>query len=160
MTVKRLRFAAGLTLVEIMAAVGVLSVAVIGACGYRYYAALDARKAGMLKTASDLALLLTESWRGVQGDETFDPTACFGSDLAISTITEGSVEPDDETFTLLGGYTVVVNGTTHVAILSWKDVSSGLRALSVVVGWPQTNQVTANTVHAARSFRLVTYTSR
>jgi prepilin-type N-terminal cleavage/methylation domain-containing protein len=159
MTVKRPKSGKGLTLVEIMAAMSILSVAVIGTCGYRYYAALDARKAGMRKTASDIALLLTESWRGVQGDETFDPTACFGSDLAISTIAEGSVEPDDESFTLLGGYTVVVHGTTYVAVLSWKDIGSGLRALSVAAGWPQTNQAAAKTVAAERSFKLVTYTS-
>ena len=85
----------------------ILVVAVFGASGYRYYAALDARKAAMQMTAARVCLLLCESWRGVKGSETYDPTANLSSDLTITTGT-GLAKPDD--FTLLGSYIVVANG--------------------------------------------------
>jgi len=143
------------TLVEVMAATLILTVVVLGAAGYRYYTALDVRKASMHTAASRIALLLSESWRGVKGIETYDPTAHFGTDLAI-TASGGSSAPGG--FTLLGSYTVALNGVNYYATLSWKDVSTGLRALNVVVAWSQKSQVTTNVADADKSFKLTTYT--
>lgn len=158
MAVKRAKSAAAFTLVEVMITVLILSVAVIGASSYRYYAALDARKAAVQATAARMGLTLCESWRGLGGTETFDPIAYFGSSLTISAIGQ-SIEPDDATFTLLGGYTVVSEGVNYYAVLSWKDVSTELRALNIVVAWPQRGQAASSIADADKSFKLTTYTS-
>ena len=156
MTAKRPKSAGAFTLVEIMAAILILSIALFGASGYRYYAALDARKATKQMTAARVCLLLCESWRGVKGSETYDPTANLGSDLTITTGT-GLAKPDD--FTLLGSYIVVANGVDCYVTMSWKDIGTGLRALNVIVAWPQTNQVANSVVDTDKSFELTTYTS-
>jgi prepilin-type N-terminal cleavage/methylation domain-containing protein len=144
MTVKRPRLVAGFTLIEIMIATVVLLIAVLGTSAFRYTAALGARKADLQTTAARMALLLCESWRGVEGIETYDPTTYFGSDLTISNCTDqkyhgllGTVLP--ETFTPLGIYSVASDDVDadvdYHAFLSWKDVQPGLRALNVVVAW-------------------------
>jgi len=52
MLVKCRKFAAAVTLVEAVVAAAILAVAVLGASAYRYYAALDVRKAGLQRTAA------------------------------------------------------------------------------------------------------------
>ncbi len=156
MTVKRLKSTGGFTLVEAMITILILSIAVIGTSGYRYHAALDAQKAAMHMTAARVTLLLTESWRGVKGDETYDPIAHLGSDLVITTGDSTTVEG----FNLLGGYTVVANGVNYYVTLSWKDVGTELRILNVVVTWIQRDQGQTGSYYADKSFELTTYTSR
>jgi len=164
MAVKQLKSAAGFTLVEVMTAILILSVAVIGASGYRYYAALDARRAAMQTTGSRVGLLLCESWRGLSDPNTFDPVAQFSSELTITTATEASTleyHYKAAGFTLLGVYTIATNGVSYYAVLSWKDVSIGLRALNVVVVWPPQGQIGSNYLYyyACKSFKLTTYAS-
>ena len=169
MTIKRSKSTAAFTIIEVMAAILILSIAVIGASGYRYYAALDARKAAMQATAARIGLLLCESWRGVEGTETYDPAVYFGSELAIAenpifefssghAITGPIVT---ESFTPLGIYSVVANNATYYAVLSWKDVSTELRALNVIIAWELRGQgVTGDTdVSGLKLFELTTYTS-
>ena len=155
MSTEQIRRTRGVTLIEVMLAILILSVAVFGASGYRYYATLDARKADMHSTAARIGLLLCESWRGVKGAETYDPTAYFASELTITPITV-PYEFEYTGFTLLGGYAVVLNRANYYAILSWKDVDTGLRALNVVVAWAPREQVGIG--GAYRSFELTTYT--
>jgi len=155
MTIKRSKSETGVTLIEVMVSIVILLVAVTGTFGYRYYAALDARRAAMRRTSARIGLLLCESWRGVKGDSTYDPITYLGSDLAITTST-GPAEPNG--FTPLGSYTVVSNDATYYATMSWKDVSTGLRALNVVVAWAQREIGTANLNDADKSFALTTYT--
>jgi len=78
----------------------------------------------------------------------------LGSDLTI-TASSGPAEPTD--FTLLGSYTVTVNGANYYITLSWKDVSTGLRALNVVVAWAQRTQGVSSLNDADKSFKLTTY---
>ena len=153
---KRFCFRRGVSLLEIVIAIVILAVAVIGASGYRYYTALDARKAVMQSTAARIGLLLCESWRGLGGAETYDPTAHLGPELPI-TAGSGPAKPED--FTLLGSYAIVLNGANYYATLSWKDVSAGLRALSVVVAWAQRPQEEPSFEEADKLFKLTTYTS-
>jgi len=169
MTTKRSKSTAAFTIIEVMVAILILSVAVIGASGYRYYAALDARKAAMQATAARIGLLLCESWRGLNGIETYNPAAYFGSDLVIAAnpvfdfsaghaITGPIV---NESFTPLGIYSIVADGATYYAILSWKDINTDLRALNVVIAWELRGRgVTAQTdVAGLKLFELTTYTS-
>lgn len=156
MTVKRAKSAAAFSLVEVMVAILILSVAVIGASAYRYYAALDARKASVRITAARMGVMLCESWRGVSGVETFAPTAYFGTDIAI---TDGEGPAVPEGFTALGSYEIVSNGVNYYATLSWQDVGTGLRALNVAVAWPLRDQGASSLANTDRVFELTTYVS-
>ena len=149
----KIRFRRGMSLIGAMVAVVILLIALIGTSSFRYYAALDGRRAGTQTTAARVALTLCESWRGVKGDQTFDnfvmqdcftyfpsiqsdPTALLGSDLQISTSASGPDKPAD--FVLLGSYIVAldyIESVNYNVTLSWKDIQTGLRALNVVVTW-------------------------
>ena len=136
-TIKRPGFTAGLTLIEVMAAVAILAIAALGTSAFRYHAALGARTADLQTTAARTALLLCESWRGTSDPNTFDPIQLATSDpnsaLAIE-VSYASLEvPAD--FTPLGIYRITIDGVNYYAVLSWKDISPGLRALNVVVAW-------------------------
>ena len=142
---KKNGFRPGSTLVGSLTAVAILLVALIGTSSFRYYAALDGRKAAAQTTAARIALMLCESWRGWQGDLTYDPIVHLGSVMSI-TVAEGSNTPAG--FTLLGSYKIILdeneddtNGADYYASLSWQDVQPGLRALNVVVSWSQRGQV-------------------
>jgi hypothetical protein len=114
----------------------------------------------MRTSAARIGMLLCESWRGVKGSETYDPVAHVGSELEITTFTLSS-EFEYAGFTPLGVYKVVGNGLDYYTILSWKDVSTGLRALNVVVAWEQRDQGGSDiaTAFADKLFKLTTYAS-
>ncbi len=168
MPIKRSKSTAAFTIIEVMGAILILLIAFIGASGYRYYAALDAQKATMQATAARIGLLLSENWRGVEGIETYDPAAYFGSELVITEDTVFEFSSDHaitgpivtESFTPLGTYKVVIDDATYYAILSWKDVSTELRALNVVIAWElRGREVTSDTdVSGLKLFKLTTYT--
>ncbi len=151
---KKSRFRQGFSLVDVMTSITILLVAVIGTSHFRYYAALDARRADMRIAAARIGLLLCESWRGVNGAETYDPIAHLGSDLTIESVEEGPVVPAD--FTLLGKYRITAEGIEYQAVLSWKDVSTGLRAQNVIVRWYPHGSGSSH----AKLFKLTTYTPR
>jgi len=145
----------GFSLVDVMSSITILAMVVIGTSHFRYYSALDARKADMRIAAARIGVLLCESWRGVEGTESYDPIAHLGSDLEIEIIEEGSELSAD--FTLLGRYRITTtDGGEYRAVLSWKDVSGGLRALNVVVRWGPRGSGDSY----RKSFKLTTYTSR
>ena len=151
---KKLSFRCGFSLVDVLVAVAILLIAIIGTSRLRYYSAMDARKAGLRIGAARTGLLLCENWRGVNGSGTYDPVASLGSDVTISTGT-GPSAPSG--FTSLGSYTINLNGTTYYATLSWRDVQTGLRALNIIVAWPLRNQAPTGVADADRSFELTTY---
>ncbi len=149
----------GVSIIEAMSAILILSIAVIGASSYRYYNALDVRKANAHITAARIGYLLCESWRGLQGADTYDPITHLGSDLTI-TASKNPYAPQD--FTLLGTYQVLLNDVHYDIILSWQDVGS-LRALNIVLFWTlkgqvqDKEQVQDNIDDVADSFKLTAY---
>jgi len=143
----------GVSLVGTMVSISILSIAVIGTTRFRYYSALDSRKAAMHRTSARVALALCESWRATESTETYNPIGHLGSELNISQSAITNIEYD-ATFTLLGNYRVVLNGVDYNATLSWKDVSSGLRALNVIVSWPHRGGEESRTTE---SFILTNY---
>ncbi|MCK4752338.1 MAG: prepilin-type N-terminal cleavage/methylation domain-containing protein [Planctomycetes bacterium] len=147
--------ARGVTLVEIMIAILILTVAVIGASGFRYHTMLDARKADAQVTAARTGLLLCESWRGLNGSDTFDPVTRFSSDLNIQVASQGPSLPTG--FTELGRYRIIIDGLCCWATLSWSDVSPGLRTLNVVIGYEQRNSGTQLFTQADRTFKMTVY---
>ncbi len=168
-TIKRPRSVAGLTLVEVMVAIVVMAIAALGASAFRYHAALGVRKADLQTDAARTALLLCETWRGASGPDTFNPTQLATTNPALAieaiTISGGPAAPTD--FTLLGNYKITVDSVDYYyAVLSWKDVSPGLRALNVIVAWDQRgsgpssgggNVYDWGSVDASKSFKLTTY---
>lgn len=149
----------GITLISTLISLSIILVALIGTITFRYYATLDARKAAAQTTASRIALLLCENWRGINGDTGYDPVAYLGSDIKL-TQSEGPGEPDD--FTPLGSYKIILDedddgteGADYFVTLSWKDLQPGLRALNVVVSWAQRGQ--RGLENTDKSFRLTTY---
>lgn len=171
MTRKRLKYTGGFTLVEVMAATVILSIAVIGASGYRYHATLDARKAAIRSEAARVALLLCESWRGVKGSETYDPVTHLGASLAVTALCEtddvvmclNDIAEIPQDFTVLGSYEVATSDGLCYPILAYKDIDAGLRVLNVVVAWPTRPQATddslCSTEYSYKVFKLTTYTS-
>lgn len=159
MTSKRSKQACGFTFTEVMGAILVLTVAVLGASAYRYHATLDVRKADLQTTGARVACLLCETWRGSSDPNTFDPTTHFGSELTVESVmlSEAPASPTDHT--VLGTYRVIVEDTDYRVLLYWKDISTGLRALSVIIVW-EWESLTLASLEAyipSKSFRLTTY---
>jgi len=157
----------GSTLISSLIAVAIILIAIIGTSNFRYYTALDSRRATAQTEAARIALLLCESWRGVQGDLNYDPITNLGSDLTISA-DKGPDCPED--FTALGSYLIMLgddnqddqgNDEYHISYyttLSWKDIQSGLRALNVTVAWAQKDLSVGGFDSVDKSFTLTIYT--
>jgi len=152
----RIRSCRGFTIVSAIIVIVVILVALIATSDVRHYVALGARKAASQETAARIGLMLCESWRGTGGAETYDPVAYLGSDFAITYSTAGPDKPED--FTLLGNYTVTVDGADYYATLSWKDDHIGLRVLNVVVAWAQQDKGQSTINDADNSFKLTIFT--
>jgi prepilin-type N-terminal cleavage/methylation domain-containing protein len=156
MAFRRPKSQAGITLVEVMAAIVIISIAVLGASGYRYYSALDARRAAVQSTAARIALLLSENWRGLGYDRTtnYDPASYLDSDMTIAVSSAGPDYPSG--FTSLGRYEIVVNNARYWAALSYKDDAGDLRTLNTVVAWAQ-RPTDSDDVTMDKTFKLTTF---
>lgn len=149
----------GFTFTEVMGAILVLTVAVLGASAYRYHATLDVRKADVQTTGARVACLLCETWRGSSDPNIFDPTSHFSSELTIESVMLSEAPSAPSGHTVLGTYRIVVEDVDYRALLYWKDISDGLRALSVIIVW-EWDSLTLESLDGyipSRSFRLTTY---
>jgi prepilin-type N-terminal cleavage/methylation domain-containing protein len=147
----RRHYLTGFTIIEMMVTILVLAIIVIGTAGYRYYSALDARKAVKESDAARVALMLLESWRAHQGDPLFDPTTNppLFNPSGFITKSSGSFPPGPEdagiTWTSLGSYTITMQSVnpsesalTYYVTLSYNnnDYKPGLRILNATAAWP------------------------
>ena len=159
---KKIRCRRGVTLVGTLVAVTILLIALIGTSTFRYAAAFNGRRAGAHTGSARVALLLSESWRGLKGDTTFDPIQLGNSDMTVSTSGwTGHQTPGG--FTLLGNYAVVLDpddpdSVNYYATMSWSDVQPGLRALNVNVSWAQRGSGGDGTENVDKAFSLTVYT--
>lgn len=142
------------TIIDVMIAVTILLIAVLGTSIYRYNADLSARKANLQATAVRTALLICESWDGSRGSKYFNPDAAFSSNLNISP-SEGPETPAD--FTVRGSYTITIEGVNYYATLSWKNLAGDLRALSVVIDWDSSSNNIYDFSKAVESYRMIAY---
>ena len=150
MAVKRHKFAAADTLVEIMVAMLVLAIAAIGALGYQYHATGHARIGRAQITATRTAQLLLEDWMSTGGSEEYDPSTLglgFSSPLSIPdqwSQEQGSPLND-------GVYGITVDNLPMLAMLSWEDVAEDtiaetkLRQLVVTVRFGDVTQLEQET---------------
>ena len=152
--VKKTWYRPGISLIETMNAIAILSITLIGVSGYRYCSTLDARKADAYIASARIGNLLSESWRGLQGSEAYDPVARLGAGMTI-TAGEGPDAPGG--YTVLGSYEIVLNDITFYATLSWKNLSDNLRALNTVLIWAQRTHEQNKLDDADKSFELTTY---
>lgn len=67
MALRRPKFRAAVTLIEVMVTIVILLVAVLGASKFRFYVAMDVRKANTQITATRLASLILSGWKGSGG---------------------------------------------------------------------------------------------
>jgi prepilin-type N-terminal cleavage/methylation domain-containing protein len=124
----------GITLVEVMIAMVLLAVAVLGAMGFRYYSATDARKADMYNNAARFSSLLLESWKGIGGLERFDPIQTFGQEFEITESEIGPPVPSG--FTGLARYRIDFDRLNYYVTLSYKDATATEpRTLNVDTSW-------------------------
>ncbi len=147
----------GFSLIDVMVAVAVLVMAIVGTSSFRYHSNLDCRRAERQSAAARAALLLSESWRGTGGDEAYDPVGYLSSTV---TIEEGDGPDAPDGYTALGSYEVTVNGTICYATLAWKDGDDGLRELNVQLMWSQRGQGDEGIDEADKSFALTTYAAQ
>ena len=150
---------AGLTLVEIMVSVVIIVVGVLGAAGYRYYCALDARKADIQITTARVGSMLLETWKVTGGSSDFDPLTEFASELAITTNNVSLNELSG--YNSLPCYSINIDGSMYIAMLSYQDdATSGLRLLNVRVAQIlQSDEQQYETVIAPKQvISLTTYT--
>jgi Tfp pilus assembly protein PilV len=141
----------GFSLLDVVIASTVLLIAIVGNSAYRYHSTLDERKAALQTSAARAAQLLYESWRGVQGAATYNPTAYTWADMTIFAGTGPTVP---EGFTSLGSYAISANDFNYNATLSWQDVSTGLRAINVTIAWSTSGSGTANNAFTLTSYTL------
>jgi len=157
-TTKRSKPAGGFTFNEVMAAILVLTIAVLGTSAYRYHASVDVRKADQKTTGARTASLLCETWRGSADPNAFDPVSHFGTELTITSVSLNDAPPAPIGCTALGGYKIIIDEVDYRAVLFYRDISAGLRALSVIIVWewdPQT--MSLSSFVSSKSFRLTTY---
>jgi prepilin-type N-terminal cleavage/methylation domain-containing protein len=124
----------GLGLVEVMIAMVLLAVAILGAMGFRYYSATDARKADMYNNAARFSSLLLESWKGIGGLERFDAVETFGQEFEITESETGPPVPSG--FTGLARYRIDFDRLNYYVTLSYKDATATEpRTLNVDASW-------------------------
>jgi len=162
MAATKKRLAAGLTFVEILIAAVVLLIALLGTSTFRYNAALGVRKAELQTTAARTALLLCEAWQGLAEPNDFEPDADLPEGSGITIVDIGTEAADfsaPDGFTLHGVYRVTADDVDYYAVLSWRDIAAGLRALNVVVAWNQRGYSDDDGAAPDKSFALTTYIS-
>jgi hypothetical protein len=139
----------------------VLSIAVIGTSGYRYFATLDIRGSDNEITAGRIASQLCESWKGVGGgDSSYDPINDPGIGLDINSVSSTLAPEKPLTFTLLkdgGYYKVVSDNRTYYVTMSYHTINGtdgNLETLNVIVSWPASENSSNNGVATQKSLVL------
>lgn len=175
MSINQAKRSSGFSMVEVMVCSVILLVALLGASEYRYHATLDGKKAARRAEAARVGLVLCESWRGVDGSETYDPMAHLSATMPIAVPATGDSDYEDfdylsysdpapADFTELGRYRVESSQGNCYPVLMWRDISSDLRALTVLVYWPPRDVSASEDVYSRvngyKQFKLTTYTTR
>jgi len=142
MTVKRAKFAAAITLIEVMVATAVLVIATTGALSYQYQAARDAKIARAQIAATRTAQLLLEDWMSTGGSKEYDPsTLRLGFSSALPVPPNFSLDQGGELGSPLydAVYAITVDEIPMLVMLTWKDVAhdtiadAKLRQLAVII---------------------------
>jgi len=154
-------FRPAISIIEIMMFIAVMSIAVIGASGYRYFSALQIRWSDSQITAGRIASQLCESWKGQGGGSgAYNPLTDPGIGLNITDASSSLAPQPPADFTLLedgGHYKVVLGNRTYYSSMSYKiinNVNGNLETLSVIVTWPVNESIPDNTAMTHKPFCL------
>jgi len=140
----------GVSLIEVMVAVVVLAVAVLGVLNYQYHATRRTILAKDELTATRTARLLLEDWKSHGGDAHYDPTL-----LEMGILPTGVTDR----------YLVRVNDLPLYATLQWRDVEENtdagvtLREIRVLLQWRRDRSVGAMEA-TDPDFAMTTYVRR
>lgn len=80
MIIKRAKFARAATLIEIIIAILILSIAVLSTSGFRYHSTINTRKADAQLTATRVASLILSTWKGNGGNSGYSKYELLGVD--------------------------------------------------------------------------------
>jgi hypothetical protein len=129
----------GFSFVDTLLGIVLVGIVVIGILSFRYQSVLNLHKAQYQESAAYVAELLCQSWKGVNGNESFDPLDLFDTMLNIEQ-KNGMNETDTAWptgFVLLKTYVVMIDSIPYYAALGYRDIQPGLRGLTVMVAWTQ-----------------------
>jgi type II secretory pathway pseudopilin PulG len=129
----------GFTLTEVMISILIVMILVTGAMGYQYASTRDVKVSEVQAAAARIGMLLLESWKGQQGDTSFDPVDVFNSEMTIQTSATGPDVPDNAAgapLIKLGSYEIILNNIHYYVTLSY-DTESTLEPmlLNAVISW-------------------------
>jgi len=151
----------GMTLIEILIATVVVLVVVTGIMAYRYYSALDAKKAEVRAMAARVSLLLLEGWKGTGGAIDYDPEFAFASEFPISVSVFGPEIPADYSgtvFNLLGTYEIILENVYYYTTMAYLDETlTEPQTLNICTAWRHDYQQ-GSISDTDKSIRLTTYT--
>jgi len=156
----------GLSLIEVMVAIVIILAAVIGATRYRYYTALDARKAALYSEASRLALTMLEGWKGAGSEKDFDPFSDFANGYGVQFIDSLNIvsssdgEPPAELPNPVGSYVITTDKARYFLTLSYEDEDENddiPAALNVSARWAQRSYTQADFSDTDKSLSITTY---
>lgn len=167
MAVKLPKYTTAFTLVEVMSAMVILTIGILGALSYEYYATRNTQISQAEITATNTAQLLLEDWKSTGGSEEYDPSILglgFSDPIKIPadfTSAQGLGTPLNDAV-----YKITVNGIPMLVMLVWKDVAYDttaeikLRQLAAVVECSTSSQsnATYNWMDNIEPVTLVTYT--
>ncbi len=151
MTVKRRKFAAAITLIEVMIATVILVITTTGALSYQYHAARDAQIARAHIAATRTAQLLLEDWMSTGGSKEYDPsTLGLGFSPTISIPAHfsrgqggGIGNPIHDAV-----HSITVDDIPMLVMLTWRDIAQDaqaqviLRQLGIIVEFSDETKIT------------------
>ncbi|MGD0595999.1 MAG: prepilin-type N-terminal cleavage/methylation domain-containing protein [Sedimentisphaerales bacterium] len=122
----------GLTIVEVMASVAIITIVALGTLSFQYYSVKNSRTSEAQVTATRLGQLLLEDWKSTGGDPTYDANALGLGFVASTPPATGSynITLDNQTF-------YIQMAQQLVPIANNPDPVAGvtLQELSVTVSW-------------------------
>lgn len=165
MTVKRRKFAAAITLLEVMVATAILVITTSGALSYQYHAARDVQIARAHIAATRTAQLLLEDWMSTGGSKEYDPsTLGLGFSTSISIPAHfskgqggGLGNPIHDAV-----HSINVDDIPMLVMLTWRDIAQDvqaqviLRQLGVIVEFSDETKITKR-LENTETVTLTTY---
>jgi prepilin-type N-terminal cleavage/methylation domain-containing protein len=150
----------GLTLIEIMIVVLIITVAILGAMSFRFFATVDAKKADVHINATRIASMLLENWKGLGGNSTYNPTTqfgtLFGSQYTINATTSSSA-PSAALSSKLASCQIqdLTNKVYYYVTLSYTTATATApEALNASISWNQKYSTTGTT---EKTISITTY---
>ncbi len=127
MTIMRRKFASAVSLIEVIIAMVVLSIAAIGAMSYEYHTSRSAKIAHAQIAATRTAQLLLEDWMSTGGSTEYNPAALGLGFSAASAIPSGFSDQSGLGAPLNNAvYAITVDEMSMLVMLTRKDVAQDI----------------------------------